>query len=166
MKRIIFIVAIACSSLVVMQSCSSTKNAAASTESTVKRGSAVGNWVLNNVSFDGIPSTSVKGLFGETSYSCFVGSTWRLTNSGNGSYTLASGSSCGAVTQNIFWSASAADQTFQFKKLNEKEKAKNVTEGYRLILAETGKDNLVLRSPVEYGSKTAYIVLSFSKAAK
>jgi hypothetical protein len=162
MKRILVIVAILCSSLMVLQSCSSTKSGV----TTVSRGKVTGNWVLNNITFEGIPSIAVKGLFGEPSYNCFVGSTWNLTNSGNGSYTLVGGAGCTTGTQTIFWSATAADQTFQFKKIYEGDKAKNVTDGYRLVLFSGTGDNLVLKSPIEYGSTTAYVVLNFSKATK
>ena len=162
MKKLLVIAAILCSSLMVLQSCSSTKGTSASAD--LRRGRVTGTWILNNVTFDGIPSVAVKGLFDEASYKCFEGSTWRLTNSGNGSYALPGGNGCNAATQTIFWSVSTADETFQFKKIYEGDKAKNVTTGYRLILAATTGDNLVLKSPVEYGNKTAYIVLNFSKA--
>jgi hypothetical protein len=161
MKRILVIAAILCSSLMVLQSCSSTKSGV----STVSRGKVSGNWILNNISFEGIPSVAVKGLFGEPSYNCFVGSTWNLTNSGNGRYTLLGGNGCTTGTQTIFWSVSPADQTFQFKKIFEGEKAKNVSDGYRLVLFSGNGDNLVLKSPIEYGSATAYVVLNFSKSA-
>ncbi|KQC01067.1 hypothetical protein [Pedobacter sp. Hv1] len=163
MKRIFLIAALICSSLIVLQSCSpKTTNGAVA----LKRGNVTGNWVLNDVTFDGIPELAVKSFLGESSYKCFVGSTWSLTNSGNGSYSLPTSATCAAKTQTIFWSASPADETFQFKKLYEKEKAKNVTEGYRLILSATDGNNMVIKSPIEYGSKTAYVVLNFTKAAK
>lgn len=163
MKRIFLIAAILCSSLMVLQSCSPKGGAA---QTVVKRGDVTGNWVLNDITYEGIPQSSVKTLFGESSASCFVGSTWRLTNSGNGSYSLPGGASCAAKTQTIYWSASVPDQTFQFKKLYEGDKAKNVTEGYRLVLASSTKTSLVIKSPVEYGNSTAYIVLNFTAAAK
>lgn len=164
MKRLLVIAAILCSSLMVLQSCSSTKSAASGVS--LKRGNVSGNWVLNNVSFDGVPAANVKSLFSEASYKCFIGSTWRLTNSGNGSYTLPGTAECPSRTQNIFWSVSTADETFQFKKLEEGDKAKNVTEGYRLILASATGETLTLKSPVDYGSSSAYIILNFTKAAK
>lgn len=163
MKRIFLIAAILCSSLMVLQSCS--PKAGAGTQ-VVKRGDVTGNWVLNDITFEGIPQASVKSLFGEGPYSCFLGSTWRLTNSGNGSYSLPGGGSCQAKTQTIFWSASVPDQTFQFKKLYEGDKAKNVNEGYRLVLSSSSKETLTVKSPVEYGNSTAYIVLHFSAASK
>lgn len=163
MKRIFLIAALICSSLIVLQSCSpkTTSGTVA-----VKRGDVTGNWVLNDITFDGIPEVAVKSFLGESSYKCFIGSTWNLTNSGNGSYSLLSSASCGAKTQAIFWSVSTADETFQFKKLNEGEKAKNQPDGYRLILSSSDGSNMVVKSPIEYGSKTAYIVMNFTKAAK
>ncbi|MCD0489636.1 lipocalin family protein [Pedobacter sp. MC2016-14] len=162
MKRILFIAAILCGSLMVLQSCSSTKGTTAGAD--LKRGKVTGTWLLNTVSFEGIPSVAVKSLFDEASYKCFEGSTWRFTNSGNGSYALPGGNGCDAKTQTIFWSVSTADETFQFKKLYEGDKAKNVTTGYRLILSATTGDNLVLKSPIQYGNTTAYIVLNYTKA--
>ncbi len=162
MKRIFLIAAILCSSLMVLQSCSP-KGA---TTPTVKRGNVTGNWTLNDITFEGIPQSAVKTLFDEGSYTCFIGSTWKLTNSGNGSYTLPGGTGCTAKTQTIFWSASAADQTFQFKKIFEGDKAKNVTSGYRSVLSATDGDSMVIKTPVEYGNSPSYIVLNFTKTAK
>ena len=161
MKRIFLIAAIFCSAIMVLQSCSP-KGAA--TTQPIKRGNVTGNWVLNDITFEGIPQSSVKTLFGESSYKCFVGSTWRLTNSGNGSYTL--GGDCGAKMQSIYWSASPKEDTFQFKKIYEGDKAKNVTEGYRMLLSSATGETMVIKTPVEYGSGTAYIVLNFNKAQK
>lgn len=163
MKRIFLIAVLFCTTLVVLQSCSpKTTNGAVA----LKKGNVTGNWVLNDITFDGIPEIAVKSFLGENSYKCFVGSTWNLTNSGNGSYTLPTSAMCGAYTQNIFWSVSTADETFQFKKLNEKDKAKNITDGYRLILSATDGSMMTIKSPIEYGNKTAYIVLHFVKAVK
>jgi len=163
MKKILFIAAILCSSLMVLQSCSSTRSTAGTT---LKRGNVTGNWVLNDITFEGVPAGNVKSMFDESSYECFVGSTWSLTNSGNGSYTLPGGANCTAKTQDIFWSVSTADETFQFKKIGAGEKPKNITDGYRLVLTSATGDNMVVKSPVEYGNGPAYIVMNFSKAAK
>ena len=163
MKRIFLIAALICSSLIVLQSCSpKTTNGNVA----VKRGNVSGNWILNDITFDGIPEIAVKSFLGENSYKCFIGSTWNLTNSGNGSYSLPTSASCSAKVQTIFWSVSTADETFQFKKLNETDKAKNITDGYRLILAAADGGSMTIKSPIEYGSKTAYVVLNFAKAVK
>ena len=161
MKRIFLIAAILCSSLMVLQSCSP-KGATSS----LKRGNVTGNWTLNDITFEGVSESAVKSLFDEGPTSCFVGSTWNLTNSGNGSYTLPGGTGCTAKTQTIFWSATPADQTFQFKKIFEGDKAKDVTTGYRMVLSATDGNNMVIKVPVDNGTSAAYAVLNFTKAAK
>ena len=163
MKRIFLIVALALGAALTFDSCSPK-----TTTGTVaaKRGDVSGNWVLNTITFENIPEVAVKSFLGENSYKCFIGSTWRLTNSGNGSYDLPQSALCDAKTQNIFWSVSVADETFQYKKVNEGEKPKNITDGYRLMLSSANNDNMVIKSPIQYGSGSAYVVLNFTKAAK
>ena len=162
MKRIFLIAAILCSSLMVLQSCSP-KGAAGTS---VTRGNVTGTWVLSDITYEGVPEANVKSLFDEGPASCFKGGIWTLTNSGNGSYTIPGGGNCAAKTQSIFWSASPADQTFQFKKLFEGDKAKNVTSGYRSVLSSGDGNTLVIKSPVEYGNSPSYVVLHFTKATK
>jgi hypothetical protein len=163
MKRISFLASLVLGLMITLASCSPK-----TTTGTVaaKRGDVSGNWVLTNITFENIPEVAVKSFLGENSYKCFVGSTWNLTNSGNGTYDLPSSASCGAKTQNIFWSVSTADETFQFKKIEAGEKPKNVTDGYRLMLSSANNSNMVIKSPIEYGSGSAYVVLNFTKAAK
>ncbi|WP_443938869.1 hypothetical protein [Pedobacter sp. MW01-1-1] len=163
MKKLVIAFAFAFSALVILQSCSTSKSA--NTAINGGRGTVTGTWVVSNVALEGLPDQAVKGFLGEKSYKCFEGSTWKLTNSGNGSYSLPASSACGAFTQTIFWSATPKDETFQFKKIYEGDKAKNVTEGYRFVLAQLSKDMMVLKSPIEFGGKTANIVLTFSPAA-
>lgn len=163
MKRILLIASIAFGLLITLDGCSPK-----TTTSTVtaKRGDVTGNWVLTTITFENIPEIAVKSFLGENSYKCFIGSTWKLTNSGNGSYELPSSASCEAKTQKIFWSVSTADETFQFKKINEGEKPKNITDGYRLMLSSASNENMVIKSPIQYGSGSAYVVLNFMKATK
>lgn len=165
MKKIFLIAAIVCSALMVLQSCSP-KGAASTTTQSLKKGGITGNWVLNDITFDGVPQSAVKSLFGESSYKCFIGSSWRLTASYNGTYTLPGGTGCDAKTQNIYWGADTKSETFQFKKINAGEKPKNVTDGYRMLLSSADGQSMVIRTPVEYGNSPAYIVLNFTKAAK
>ncbi len=160
MKRIILTIALALSVMITLDSCSP-KTTAGTT--IAKRGDVSGNWVLSTITFENIPEVAVKSFLGENSYKCFIGSTWNLTNSGNGSYSLPASSLCDAKTQNIFWAVSTADETFQFKKIAEGEKPKNITDGYRLMLSSASNTNMVIKSPIQYGSGSAYVVLNFTK---
>ncbi len=163
MKKIFLALALGGATLWTLESCSPKTTASTTQTSSVKRGHVSGNWALNDIAFEGIPESAVRSFLGENSYKCFIGSTWALTNSGKGSYNLSPGTECGGRVQGIFWSVSPAEDTFQFKKVDDGEKAKNVTDGYRLVLSSADRQSLVLRSPVAYGNQTAHIVLRFSK---
>jgi hypothetical protein len=66
--------------------CSTPQNV---TTTNVSRGKFTGTWTLNNVSYQGLVQNSVQNVFDQAAPEAFVGSTWKLTNSGNGIYTLA-----------------------------------------------------------------------------
>ncbi len=159
MKRIFEIIVMAVVIGLTVVSCS-TQNAATGV-SNVGRGKFTGTWTLNNVSYDGLVESAVSNVFDQAKPSAFVGSTWKLTNSGNGIYTLNNGTS-----QTIYWSVNNADangQMFQFKKIYEGDKAKNVQQGYQLMVSSNDGNNMILKSPVSIGNGTGYIVYSFSK---
>ena len=164
MKKLFLAIAVVCSVWLILPGCNTAKRVTAGISGS--RGTAVRNWVVSNIALEGLPDQAVQGLFGEKSYKCFQGSTWNLTNSGNGTYTLPATSECGEVTQSIFWSAFPKDQTFQFKKIYEGDKAKNVTDGYRLVMTSLSSTEMILKSPIEFGGKTANIILTFTPAGK
>ena len=145
----------------ILSACSPSKNAITGA-SNVSRGKFNGTWTLNNVSYDGIVQQAVQNVFDQAPPQDFVGSSWKLTNSGNGIYTLQNGTS-----QTIFWSVnnnSGSNQLFQFKKLFQGDKAQKVAEGYQLVVAANDGSNMTLKSPIAVGDKTAYIIYSFTKA--
>jgi PBP1b-binding outer membrane lipoprotein LpoB len=129
-----------------ISACSSTKNATTGTAN-ASRGKFVGTWTVTNITYEGILQSAVTNVFDQAAPSAFVGSTWKLTNSGNGIYTLTNGTS-----QTIFWSVAndASGQVFQFKKIYEGDKANDGS-------------TMVLRTPVSLGSGTGYVVYSFAK---
>jgi hypothetical protein len=140
----------------ILQSCSTSKSLVGA-----QNGPINGTWTLTNVSYDGLLPNAVQDVFNQAPPSAFVNSTWKLTNSGNGMYTLANGTS-----QTIFWSYNTQDKSnpiFQFKKIYQGDKAKNVTEGYQLYVVQADRSTMTLKSPIAIGSKTAYIVYSFQK---
>ncbi|MEE1885657.1 hypothetical protein [Pedobacter flavus] len=146
-----------------LQACSSTMN---STATVNKRANILGTWQLANIGYEGINEVTVKSLFKEQNPKCFIGSTWYLPNNGSGYYLINEGQNCASIKQNIYWSASPAEDTFQFKKIEAGEKPKLVEDGFRLILSSVTKESMVLRSPVETSAGNAYIVLNFVKSEK
>ncbi|HEY9196262.1 MAG TPA: hypothetical protein VIM77_08350 [Mucilaginibacter sp.] len=158
MKNILKAPILILSLIFVFAACSTPKN---TVTTNVPRGKFVGTWTLNNVSYDGLVQGAVQNVFDQAPPAAFVGSTWKLTNSGNGVYTLSDGTS-----QSIFWSVYNGGTTgtqFQFKKIYQGDKAKNVQEGYRLDIAGNDGSAMTLKSPVTVGNSTGYVVYSFTK---
>ncbi|KAA2245164.1 hypothetical protein F0L74_04165 [Chitinophaga agrisoli] len=145
-------------------SCASSSGAA--TQS-ISKGSVQGNWIVTDIQFEGIPANSKVTVFDEASYNCFKGSSWSLPSNGKGSYTLSSTSDgCTTVSQPIMWSLykQAGSSMFQFKKLAEGVKAKDVTDGYRVELSSADGNNMVWRAPVTFEGNSAFIVYTLQRS--
>lgn len=161
LKRISSILA----ATIIIASCSSSKNATA----TASRDDVKGTWVLDNITYDGIPQgQKVKlTLLGEGDENCLKGSTWIFPNNGNGSYTIAQNDATGCTPgeRNIVWSyrQENGQTVFQYKRLPGGVKAKDITDGYRFDIISATDANLSLRSSVPYEGSTIYINYSFSK---
>ena len=144
--------------LLIISSCSTVKKLPA-TVAGASRARFVGTWTVANVGYEGLLPGSVQSLFNQGTPEDFNGSTWKLTNSGNGIYTLNNNSS-----QTIFWSYNNSNgEVFQFKKLYQGDSARKVEEGYQLFVSSIDATHMVLKLPVSLGDKTAYVVLSFTK---
>ena len=144
----------------IFSACSTIKNLPAAATG-ASRAKMVGTWTLNQVSYDGLVPGSVQSVFDQAAPDDFNGSTWKLTNSGNGIYTLTNGTS-----QTIFWSvnnSTGSGELFQFKKLYQGDVARKVQQGYQLIVANNDGSTMTLKSPVSLGDKTAYVIYSFTK---
>ncbi len=124
-----------------------------------------GNWIVSDINIEGASKGLKVSVFDEALYSCFIGSQWTLVQNGNGSYTIPANDNCSGVTRKIFWSVQSANgaQYFQFKKLNEGDKAKQVTEGYKLQIKSLQGNTMVLQSAVAFEGKTVYINYNFTK---
>ena len=160
MKKIFQTSALIVFSVLIFSACSTVKSLPAAATG-ASRAKFVGTWTLNKVSYDGLVTGAVQTVFDQAAPEDFNGSTWKLTNSGNGSYTLASGTS-----QTIYWSVNkdaSNNGLFQFKKIYEGDSASKVQEGYQLAVANNDDSAMTLKSPVSIGNKTAYVVYSFTK---
>jgi len=128
----------------------------------VDRSKFVGTWTLNNVSYQSLIGNAVTKVFDQAPPADFIGSTWILTNSGNGQYTLANGTS-----QSIYWSyynpGNGVEPAFQFKKIYQGDKVKDVDSGYRLNISSNDGATMVLKSPVAIGNSNGYVVYTFTK---
>ncbi|SFN85468.1 Lipocalin-like domain-containing protein [Chitinophaga sp. YR627] len=144
-----------------------TQSGATNTEQSASEGSVKGNWVITDITFDGIPRGSKVTVFDEASVNCFKGSQWILPANNNGSYTLSStDEGCNTATQSIVWSLykQGGISSFQFKKVGSGVKAKNVTAGYRVDVASLTNTTMVWRAAVNFEGKTGYIVYTLQRS--
>lgn len=159
MKKIIHHTFIFAFAALFLSACSTT-NTAQSPQ--VSRSDISGNWTVNNVSLENFPSGySVKNVFDMASYQDFQGSTWDLKGNGTGTISLTNG-----AVQPIYWSVNktTANHTFQFKKLADGQKPKDVTTGYSLEFGDVSNGTAVFKTPVSLsGGQTGYINLTFAK---
>ncbi|MES2278499.1 MAG: hypothetical protein V4592_20880 [Bacteroidota bacterium] len=162
MKKIFRLTFIIAAAALVFSSCSTPQGAMSSSAPvSASRGKFTGTWTITGITYDGLVENAVQNVFDQSAPATFRGSTWNLTNSGNGIYTLTNGTS-----QTIFWSVNNTDpngQVFQFKKIYQGDKAKNVTAGYQLYVVSNDGHSMKLKSPVAVGNSTAYIIYTFSK---
>jgi hypothetical protein len=151
---------------IILASCSSSKKSAVATAS---RDDVKGTWVLDNISYDGLPQgQKIKlTLLGEGAENCLKGSTWVFPNNGNGSYTIAQNEAtdCPPGERNIVWSYRVENgQTIlQYKRLPGGVKAKDITDGYKFNIVSATDANLSLRSNVMFEGNNIAINYSFSK---
>jgi hypothetical protein len=160
MKKIIQLTFTVLALAFVFQACSTVKSLPAAATG-ASRARIVGTWTLTNINYDGLLPNAVQDVFNQAPPRDFIGSTWQLTNSGNGIYTLANGNS-----QTIFWSYNSQDKSnpiLQFKKIFQGDKAKNVAEGYQLYITQNDGRMMTLKSPIAVGNTTAYIIYTFQK---
>jgi Lipocalin-like domain len=148
----------------IITSCSSSKKTAA----TASRDDIKGTWVLENITYEGLPpGQKVKlTLLDEGTENCLKGSTWIFPNNGNGSYTIPTNESgCIPGERNIVWSYRLENgQTIlQYKRLPGGVKAKDITEGYKFTVVSATDTNLALRSTLTFEGNTISINYSFSK---
>ena len=146
-----------------MTACSTSKVAAPDGSGKVN---LAGTWTVQSVDFEGISKTGFKvTVFNDAPYSCFIGSQWKLTGSGNGSYTIPASGDCAAGERTIFWGQQTENgvPTFLFKKLPPGSKPAKITDGYKLTVKSVNANSLVLQDDLYFEGKTIYINYHFTR---
>ncbi|MEO5910425.1 MAG: hypothetical protein ABIP95_06030 [Pelobium sp.] len=143
--------------MVGITSCSTSKSGVTSNKAS--KANISNTWTVSDVYLEGFPNGyEIKSVFDMAPYQEFKGSTWSLYGGYGGNITLTNG-----ISQKIYWSVlnDGFNPIFQFKKIDEGEKAKEVNAGYQLEISSSSKDNLTLRTPFKLlNGNTAYIVYS------
>ncbi len=145
-----------------LASCSLTK------ENKQYRHAVDGEWIIENVTFEGPEGKFNINAFGEGKPECFIGSTWDLNKSNSsGSYTLPGNTGCNYGSRIINWSVhqpASGLSYFQYKVIGE-NKAKHVVSGYRMGVDMVTENEMRLRSSnkIEGENENYDIIYHFKK---
>jgi len=151
--------------MMALVSCSSTKNTAVVADhSTLK-----GNWVLNSVTYTGVPSgEKIKlTLLDEGNEACLSGSVWVLPFNGFGTYTIINNDKSGCISgeRKINWSfrEESGVKIFQYKRLEDGIKAKKIADGYKFTVANIDPISMILQSQIAFENSVITINYNFTK---
>ncbi len=126
-----------------------------------------GDWTITNVSVNGIEQSYVDiTVFDEADTQCYVGSTWHLVqNNATGNYTLNAGSDCPSGTTKIKWfiTEEGGESYFNFKKIYEGERPKNVVDGYKMRVSANTGSTIVLVQDLMFEGKPISVNYTFQK---
>jgi len=126
-----------------------------------------GDWTVTNVSVEGINQSYVDvTVFDEANSKCYEGTAWHLVqNNATGNYTFNAGGNCPAGTTKIKWfiTEENGQMYFNFKKVYEGEKPKNVVDGYKMRVASNTGSTIVLVQDLMFEGKPISVSYTFQK---
>jgi hypothetical protein len=137
-----------------------TKSASPNIDRTSQSG-IKGNWQITNVSYPGSDYFKVNS-FQIADSKCFIGSTWNfIPNNNKGSMSL-NQSVCPPFSSPIVWSIDK-EGIFGLKIVNPGVKAKTVTQGYLLKVANQTGNSFQLIDVIDVAGQKKDIVYQFEK---
>lgn len=126
-----------------------------------------GDWTITNVSMDGINQSWVDAkVFDEADPKCYMGSQWHLVqNNNSGTYVMNGSGKCPVGTTKIKWFVSDEPdgKYFNFKRVYDGEKPKNVMDGYKMKITTNDGTSMNLRQDINFEGKVIGINYTFSK---
>ncbi|WP_430613697.1 lipocalin family protein [Flavobacterium sp. JP2137] len=121
-----------------------------------------GNWTLTHVKHIGGEFVKVNS-FNIADSKCFIGSQWKfVSNNNSGSLSLTSGADCPEFDSNFKWTISPSGE-FSFKFVDQGEKAKHVTTGYALRVANQSESSFQLVDKIAVGGQTSDVIYQFQR---
>lgn len=120
-----------------------------------------GDWVITNVSYPGSDYIAVNS-FQVADSKCFVGSTWHfISNNNKGNMSLTK-TGCPAFSSPIVWSINK-EGVFVLKIVEAGTKAKKVTQGYLLRVANQTGTSFQLIDTINVGGQNKEVTYQFEK---
>jgi len=119
-----------------------------------------GNWEISSVSYPGSEYFKITS-FDIADSKCFVGSTWKFVSNNNKGQMSLTKSNCPAFASDITWFINK-EGNIVIKFLNG-EKAKKVTGGYVLKIANQTGTSFQMIDKINVGGNTTDVVYQFQK---
>lgn len=120
-----------------------------------------GNWQITSISYPGSDYFKVNS-FQIADSKCFIGSTWSfIPNNNKGTMSLTK-TDCPAFSSPIVWSIDQQGM-FGLKIVNPGVKAKTVTQGYYLKVANQTENSFQLMDVIDVAGQKKDIIYQFEK---
>lgn len=120
-----------------------------------------GNFTLTAVTYPGSEYIKVNS-FDIADSKCFIGSTWKFVSNNNRGNMALTAVNCPVFASDITWFINKEGQ-FVMKILSADIKAKKVTEGYVLIVANQTETSFQLIDKINVGGKSTDVMYQFQK---
>lgn len=120
-----------------------------------------GDFTLISVNYPGSEYIKVNS-FDIADSKCFVGSTWKFISNNNKGNMALTAANCPVFASDITWFINKEGQ-FVMKILAAGEKAKKVTEGYVLTVANQTETSFQLIDKINVGGKATDVMYQFQK---
>ncbi len=126
-----------------------------------------GDWTVTDVSISGINESYVNiTVLDEAKSQCYEGSSWHLVqNNASGNYTLNGGADCPAQMSKIKWFVTdeGGQMFFNFKRIYDGERPKNVVDGYKMRITSNTGTTMVLTQDLMFEGKPINVSYTFQK---
>jgi hypothetical protein len=126
-----------------------------------------GSWTLQTIVTEGASGTIKDKIFSEADFSCFIGSEWKFSKNGIGSYTIVDKQKiCPGIKRLISWSVQSIENfpsTLHFKRLDEKSVPLNNGETFSLVITKLDNAAMKLKVDVMLEGHPTSIIYNFIK---
>jgi len=126
-----------------------------------------GTWILQTIGTEGATGKPKDKIFNEADFGCFIGSEWKFSKGGKGSYAIVEkGKGCTPITRAINWSINkpaGGQPTFIMHRLDETHDPMDFNVAFNLVITQLEGSSMKLRSDVMIDGRAASLIFNFVK---
>jgi len=126
-----------------------------------------GNWVLQTIVTDATSGKPKDKIFNEADFSCFIGSEWKFSGDGKGTYMIVDKQKdCPQITRTISWAFAEtpnSPETVTIKRYDANNNVMGDGPGFILVVNQLDNTTMKLKADVMIEGHTAGIIYNFVK---